>query len=320
MDRNFGDDRGKKPGGPWQKSVPIELGKGLHADLYNWLRTVWQQRMLIINQGNLDDGSEMIYSFYGNSGETLEFSAIQRNGFIASVCQMCTGYGMTWFDPIAHGTDRRGTWWVQANAWDGFFHFDSNTCDYATIVKRIYIHCHTPELGLNVCNFLFVMMGQMKYGIEKFKICGPGGALRKDTIVIYLRKGPAEQPNEFVNNVLHELTNFKMLNPCYQAGLPLGVKEVQNGIGFSDEPPSIGVLRGERDDELQSFGGFYASNILQVLMDTLNAGGNFGQFVDAFIEFLQFLGVDPMNPHSIPNAQTLSMIGKSASFSRDKRV
>src|SRR5262249_13131730 len=138
--------------------------------------------------------------------------------------------------------------------------------------KRIYIHCKTPQSGIQVCNVLSYMMTQECFGIKMFKIWGPGSFSRSDSIIVYTLSPPInEEPMHYPMMVIMELDKRKyQLAPHFAQGLPAGVAS-QNftgnlqGIGVADDPPQIGFLPGEGGFKLQSFGSFFSDILFMVL-------------------------------------------------------
>ena len=264
----------------------------LHRDFVNWLATVWENQLMIVNAKY---PTSVIYSFYGNSEATLKLDPLRLDRFVAQVNKLSEVSGIRW-SPMYE-------------RWNGFFVFTASTFEVTSIAKRIYIHCNTPEAGLNVCEVLLGLMGQVFFGIQQFKICGPGAELRADTIVVYLKKG-ANDPNAFVTRVLNEL-GADRLHVYYCEGLPLGVEKFRTGVGYADEPPSIGAVPGQEADEIHSFGSFYSDCIYNVLCYTRQEKENEDCFLKHFVDALVLIGINPALPHAIRNAQTLSMMGKS---------
>src|SRR5271157_703999 len=228
----------------------------LDAGLNTWLTAVWRDRESIRNEPGFGVGANMIYGMYGGAGLSSPRKYSQRlvDLFVAYLMELKKRY--------SHELD-----YDKDDMWEGCLYLRSRTCNYAAC-KRIYIHCKTSSDGLAVCWELAEMMTRAHFGIECFKIWGPGACLRKDTIVVYLLRGDGAEENLFQDRSCARLVAGK-LRCRYAHDLPLGVTQWSKGVagvGVADEPPKMGVIQGDERLKLHSFGSFYADHIYAVLV------------------------------------------------------
>ena len=192
--------------------------------------------------------------------------------------------------------------------WTTFYHL-VHSARSETARKRIYLHLATPYVVRlpGVLERLLPMLIQIE-SMTELKVTGPGGAGRKDQIIVYLSEVEGQNP------VLGQIAD---LDPRYFApGVPMGTQEVAKGVAIADEPPHVRLV--PRDDPVQSFGGYLAKAIYWAVEE---AGPDPEQeeFFDLAGSALQVAGIDPTRPHLHPRRRDIEELARRGLLARRRR-
>ena len=172
-----------------------------------------------------------------------------------------------------------------AQLWDDFYHCSRpDDFDYERIRKRVYIHASSIANALNVLERLIPRLfldGQF----QKIKIAGPGGQDRLDQLVAYC------ETDASVERMLTAIG--KLDRSWFAAGVPRVVKEVMDGVGIADEPPTMTVLYETPADSF----GFFISQLIYLALTEKPVPDTGDQYLESLIDKLERAWMNPKEPH-----------------------
>jgi hypothetical protein len=171
-----------------------------------------------------------------------------------------------------------------AMLWDDFYHCSRPDFDHERIRKRVYMHASSVTNALNVLERLIPRLF-LDRELQKIKIAGPGGQDRLDQLVAYC---------ETDASVGRMLTAIGTLDRTwFAAGVPRVVKEVMDGVGIADEPPTVTVLYETPAD---SFGVFISQLIFLALTEK-PVPETEDRYLESLIDTLERAWMNPKEPH-----------------------
>jgi HopA1 effector protein family len=261
-----------------------------HLTLRPWLQSVWNKRLEILDsvteiaeflpEGQTVSrlGSDEVYSLYQPGEDRKKHQDFEQ------FTEQCVAIGKsTGIEPS-----------IASNASD-WFHFKGKEW-WGSESHRIYVHTKRPvnEHALPVVRLTLQALKQMDE-FRSLKVAGPGmSADRKDTILVYMGSKAA------VKLALAKMQTTEF-TAHYESDTPAAVKQVIPGLGYAENPPTIGeahhIFKESGNQSGHSFGSYLASAIFWALRSVPEGNNEMSAFLDCVIAAFEFIGVNPKKPH-----------------------